>query len=63
MTQGKADAWHARAPFWIGLALTAAGAFTTVKVQLAVAEARLEASQAATADIHRRLTVLESRCP
>ena len=62
-TRRKADAWHARAPFWIGLALTALGAFTTVKVQLAVAEARHEAAQATTADIHRRLTALESRCP
>lgn len=62
MTRGKAEPWHARAPFWIGLALTALTGFVTVREQLAIANARHEASQTAAADIHRRLTALESRC-
>lgn len=61
--RGKAEPWHARAPFWIGLALTALGGFGTVKAQLAVAQARYEAQQSTVADIHRRLMALESRCP
>jgi hypothetical protein len=60
--RGATDAWHARAPFWIGLALTALGGFGAVKAQLAVAEARHEAVTSTTADIRARLTVLESRC-
>lgn len=63
MARGKAETWHARAPFWIGLAVTALTGYVTVREQLATANARYEAARIEAADIHRRLTALESRCP
>lgn len=62
MTQENRSQWNARPEFWFGLAISALVGFVTVKEQLAVANARHEAAQAMAADIHRRLTVLESRC-
>lgn len=66
MARKEAETWHARAPFWIGLALTGLGGFVTVKAQLSAIEAR----QAVAPDmrnreidaIQARLLVLESRC-
>ena len=66
MTRRAPETWHARAPFWIGLALTGLGGFVTVKAQLSGIEAR----QAIAPDmrnreidaIQARLLALESRC-
>lgn len=63
MAKGSPEPWHARAPFWIGLALTALGGFVTVKVQIAANEVRFEERTREVENIHRRLTALESRCP
>lgn len=60
--RGKAEPWQARAPFWIGLAMTAVGGFVTVKSQLSAMEARHEARNREVAVIQARLTVVESRC-
>lgn len=60
------ETWHARAPFWIGLALTALGGFVTVKAQLAGIE-RMVTTMPDRRDrevdsLERRIASLEARC-
>lgn len=59
---GERETWHARAPFWIGLALTAVSGFSVLQARLAVAEARHEAAAGQFATVNARLAALEARC-
>ena len=60
--KGSPESWQARAPFWIGLALTAVSGLITVKSQLSAMEARHEARNREVATIQARLMAVESRC-
>ena len=62
MAPEKADPWHARAPMWIALALTAVTGFGVQQGRLAAAEARHEAGTRDISDIRSRITALEARC-
>lgn len=59
------EPWHARAPFWVGLALTAVSGFVTLKVQIASLEARQAETPAQIREldlVNARLAALEARC-
>lgn len=62
MARKAAESWHARAGFWITLAVTAVTGFGVLQARLAVSEAMHQSSQRELADIRARIAAWESRC-